>query len=197
MEIHRILVKGMEKGSHLDVLSKFDSLFGRREVTPTYREVRKVDRDLFDEIMDRFGGYRVFLRRFHLPLPPTSKREKAFIEYSRKSSLRYHNNHWSRLELEFKDLLGELGYYEWFDYIHDCEVPSKYNRLYKLDFYFYRLNKNVEVDGIFHKYGNSKRRDKEKDEWLLATYEIKTLRVTSEMMRDKEKVMKVVYDFLR
>jgi len=166
----------------LTIIGDFSRRYPRNKPTPHFSKVKKEYPKLFVCIMDRFGGYRSFLRRIKRPMPKTSAKERAFIRYSSNVSLNYYKNNWSSLEELAWCFLINLGLEDFF--IHNCPFPSPSGSFYKLDFFSILFKLHISVDGVFHSaIPKQKERDEEKDKYL-AKYNIKTIHLTSSDFKD-------------
>lgn len=176
------------------VYKRFASLFPDVKHSPRYQKVKKLDSFLYSEIMRIFNGYRAFLRAMKRPMPPTSKKEWAFIRYSSRVSRRYYENCWSSLE-EITFCLLELTLPD-NDFIHNFPWPSPKGSFYKLDFYSPRLHKVIEADGIYHTALPTQRiLDAAKDAYL-KTFNVKVLRLNSNDFNNLPSAIKKVRRFL-
>ena len=177
----------------LTIIGDFSRRYPRNKPTPHFSKVKKEYPKLFVCIMDRFGGYRSFLRRIKRPMPRTSAKERAFIRYSSNVSLNYFKNNWSSLEELTWCILEYLDMEEIF--VHNFSFPSPKGSYYKIDFFSLDLLARIEVDGIFHSaIPKQAERDKEKDDYF-SKFGIVTLHLTSEDFKDLRIVTKKVLNF--
>jgi hypothetical protein len=145
-------------------------------------------------IMRKFNGYRAFLKAIKRPMPPTSRKERAFIKYSGNVSRRYFINCWSSLEESTFGVLVLLGHEN--DFIHNCPFPSPKGSFYKLDFFDFINLLDIEVDGIFHTaIPGQAERDAERDAYI-RSFGIDVLRLTSEDFHDLRIINRKVAQFI-
>jgi len=180
--------------SRQEVRDRFCLLFPDRKHSPRYQRVKKQDPFLYGMIMRKFNGYRAFLKAIKRPMPPTSRKERAFIKYSGNVSRRYFINCWSSLEESTFGVLTLLDREN--DFIHNFPFPSPKGSFYKLDFFDYVNLLDIEVDGIFHTaIPGQAERDAERDVYI-QSFGIDVLRLTSQDFHDLRIILNKVAQFI-
>lgn len=130
------------------IIGKFNTKWSNKQTSPTYREVKAKDPELFNAIIRRFNGYKSFIRYLGRPMPKSTSRDKSFAKIASKCSNEHHKIGWSNLEIQLWASLVYLDIHT--DFIHNFPFPSPKGRYYKLDFYNIEHNLCIEVDGMFH-----------------------------------------------
>jgi hypothetical protein len=100
-----------------------------------------------------------------------------------------HKGKFNQFEQYFNDWLSNIGYIKDIDYYaltHIIENNEK-ETFYILDFYFPKLNLNIELDGTHHEKDEQRIRDTVRDEFLARIKNITVLRIKGRDWNSKHK----------
>jgi len=161
--------------------SEFRKIKKRLGRTPMSKELTEIGHEgLRHAIFRKFGDYSAFLfeGRFGIPKPVLGKSRKSnFALLASEAAIRYRQNgEWSSSEIKLKNILEKMGLLENLDYWHNFKVLSPLKGEYKLDFYLPRWKTVIECDSFWHDIGESRERDKLRDEWIKEKLGCETLR---------------------
>jgi len=164
-----------------ECLKEFRKLKKELGRTPMLLELDKLGKPgLKRDILRHWGCFSDFLKegRFGKPKPKKgTKHPENFRRLASEAAINYYQNgKWSKSEIKVKNILDKMGLVEEIDYWHNFRLKSPLGGIFELDFYLPKWNLVIECDSFWHDLGESKAKDKLRDEWVREKLGCKTLR---------------------
>ena len=148
--------------------------------TPMLKEMPTLDPGLRRDILRHWGSFAPFLTegRFGKPRPlKGSSNQTNFARLASETAIRYHQKgKWSRSEHKVARILEKMGLLENLDFWHNFKLKSPFKGTFELDFYLPKWKLVIECDSFWHELGESKAKDKVRDQWVQERLDCKTTR---------------------
>ncbi|RLC34214.1 hypothetical protein DRH14_03445 [Candidatus Shapirobacteria bacterium] len=165
-----------------ECLKEFRKLKRELHRTPMLKELPLLGKEgLKRDILKHWGAFSDFLKEGRLGIPKPKngvKNKENFKRLASEAAIRYYQKgKWSKSELKIKRILEEeIGLIEELDFWHNFRLKSPTKGVYELDFYLPRFNLVIEADSFWHDLGESKAKDKLRDEWIKEKLNCRILR---------------------
>ena len=197
-KMRRDLKKKRTKEECLKEFRKLKKELGR---TPMLLELDKLGKaGLKRDILKHWGCFSDFLKegRFGKPRPKKgTKHPENFRRLASEAAINYYQNgKWSKSEIKVKNILDKMGLVEEIDYWHNFRLKSPLGGIFELDFYLPKWNLVIECDSFWHDLGESKAKDKLRDEWVREKLGCKTLRFEKFNQKGLAKIRKTLKKIL-
>jgi len=181
-----------------ECLKEFRKLKRELHRTPMLKELPLLGKEgLKRDILKHWGAFSDFLREGRLGIPKPKngvKNKENFRRLASEAAIRYYQKgKWSKSELKIKRILEEeIGLIEELDFWHNFRLRSPTKGIYELDFYLPKFNLVIEADSFWHDLGESKAKDKLRDDWIKEKLNCKVLRFDKFNQKGLARIKKIL-----